>query len=74
MKKELIIFSVVLILFALVQHPDILTAPIERLKALPTSGAYGIGAFHPIIFAMVGYLFIAVLRGIYKGISKIFIK
>jgi len=71
MKKELIIFTVVLLLLALVQHPDILTSPIGRLKELPSSGAYGLGAFHPIIFALAGYLAVLVLRGVYRGFVKI---
>jgi len=74
MKKELLIYMVIFIILALALHPDLLTSPVERFYALPNSGAYGIGAFHPLVFALLGYLILAVFRGIWKGFSKIFLK
>jgi len=72
MKKELIIFFTILLILTFVQHTDILTAPMERIKALPTSGAYGLGAFHPAVFALMGYLALWVFRVIFRGIMKLF--
>ena len=74
MKKELLIYMVIFIILALALHPDLLTSPVERFYELPNSGAYGIGAFHPLVFALLGYLVLAVSRGIWKGFSKIFFK
>jgi len=74
MKKEIIIFIIVFIILALGQHPDLLSTPLERLSQLPTAGAYGIGAVHPIIFSFIGYLIVGVFRLIYKGIVKLFTK
>ncbi len=74
MKKELVIYGIVLVVLALVLHPDLLTSPIERFSELPHAGAYGIGALHPLVFALVGYLGLWIFRGVWKGFSKIFSK
>jgi hypothetical protein len=74
MKKEVIIFFAILLVLTFVQHTDIFTAPMDRIKALPTSGAYGLGAFHPLVFTFAGYIALWVVRGIIKGILKFFEK
>jgi len=73
-KKELSIYLVIFVLFALGMHTDLLTAPIERFNELPNSGAYGLGAVHPLVFAFIGYIVVGIFRGIWKGFSKIFSK
>lgn len=72
MKKEIIIFISILLILAILQHTDLLTAPIERFQKLPESGAYGLGAMHPLVFALAGYVAIGIIRLIYRGIKKIF--
>jgi hypothetical protein len=74
MKKEIIIYFIILLILAFIQHTDLLTAPIERFQELPESGAYGLGAAHPLIFALIGYFALGILRLLYKGIKKAFFK
>jgi hypothetical protein len=74
MKKEFLIFSIILIVLALRMHPDFFTAPLQRLENLPTSGAYGLGAIHPLVFALAGYLLVLLIRGIWKMLSEVFKK
>ena len=74
MKKEVVIYLVILVVLALAQHTDLLTSPLERFAKLPEAGAYGLGAAHPLVFALIGYLALGVLRLIYKGIRKVLIK
>jgi hypothetical protein len=71
-KKELIVFLVVLLILTFVQHTDILSTPIERIIALPTSGAYGLGAVHPLVFTLAGYILLWIGRMVVKGTIKVF--
>ncbi len=71
MKKELIIFIGLFLFLAIGMHFKEWTShPIEHIIALPTAGAYGIGAFHPLVFTIALYLLIAIGRGIVKLFSK----
>jgi len=72
--KEIIIFFIILLVLSLLQHPDFFTAPVDRIVELPTSGAYGIGAIHPLVFSVVAYLLFVMARGIGRGIKRIFIR
>lgn len=72
MKKELLIFIIVFIVLALIQHPDLLSSPLTRLSELPTAGAYGLGAVHPLVFALVGYLLLWIVRLVIRGVKKLF--
>lgn len=66
-KKELKIFIVIfIILTALMHYKEFLSHPIEHILALSSSGAYGIGAIHPIVFTLLGYLVLLVPRMILK--------
>jgi len=65
MKKELIIFTGLFLFLAIGMHFKEWTShPIEHLLALPHSGAYGLGALHPLVFTAILYLVIALFRGI----------
>jgi len=67
MKKELTIFILLFLFLAIGMHFNEWTShPIEHVEALPTAGAYGIGAFHPLIFTTLLYLVVALLRGIIR--------
>ena len=67
MKKELIIFTGLFLFLAIGMHFKEWTSyPVEHLLALPHSGAYGLGALHPLIFTAILYLVIALFRGIIR--------
>lgn len=72
MKKELVIFFIILLILTFVQHTDILDAPIERITALPTSGAYGLGAVHPLVFAFAAYIALWIVRAVFRGVMRLF--
>ena len=67
MKKELIIFIGLFLFLAIGMHFKEWTShPVEHLLALPHSGAYGLGALHPLVFTAILYLVIALFRGIIR--------
>lgn len=70
LQKELIIFFAILLILAFIQHPDLL----NRFSRLPDAVVYGMGAFHPLAFALIGYVVIGIFRLIAAGIQKIFRK
>lgn len=72
MKKELTLFLILFIVLAVGMHPDFFTSPVERVMNLSTSGAYGLGAMHPLIFTVAAYVVVGLLRLIWKGFSKLF--
>ena len=73
MKKEIILFLTVFIFLALVMHfKEWLDHPLAHIEALPTAGAYGIGAFHPLVFTVAIYLILGFFRVLFKYIKKLF--
>lgn len=62
MKKEIGIYLIILLLLAIIQHPDILINPSERILNLSNAIVYGMGAIHPFVFAFVGYIIIGIFR------------
>lgn len=59
MKKEILIFIGVFLFLTIGMHFKEWTSyPIEHMMALPNSGAYGIGAIHPLVFTLIVYLVI----------------
>ena len=71
MKKELIIFTTILLILSIGMHlKEWMDHPLVHLMALSSSGAYGIGAIHPLVFTMLIYLIVMALR----SIVRIFIK
>jgi len=70
-KKELTIFVGIFLFLAIGMHFKIwISHPIDHIMALPTAGAYGLGAFHPLIFTLVAYLIILLFRGVAKLFEK----
>ncbi len=70
-KKELTIFTGIFLFLAIGMHFKVwISHPIDHILALPTAGAYGLGAFHPLIFTLVVYLIILLFRGIGKLFEK----
>jgi len=46
--------------------------PLAHIEALPTAGAYGIGAFHPLVFTLFIYLILGFFRVIFNYTKKLF--
>jgi len=71
MKKEGTIFIGLFLFLAIGMHFKEWTShPIEHIMALPTAGAYGFGAFHPLVFTIALYIVVAMGRGIVKLFTK----
>ena len=71
MKKELAIFIGIFLFLAIGMHfKEWMDAPLEHIMALPKAGAYGFGAFHPLIFTTALYLFIGFFRWIISLTKK----
>jgi hypothetical protein len=70
-KKELLIFVGIFLFLAIGMHfKEWISDPLEHIAALPKAGAYGFGAFHPLIFTSVLYLIIGFFRGIASLVKK----
>jgi len=73
LKKEIILFLSVFIFLALGMHfKEWLDHPLSHIEALSTAGAYGIGAFHPLVFTIAIYLILGLFRVLFKYIKKLF--
>jgi len=71
MKKELTIFTGLFLFLAIGMHfKEWMSHPIDHIMALPTAGAYGIGAFHPLVFTVALYVVFVLLRGIVRLFTK----
>ena len=71
MKKELLLLLFIFLFLAIGMHFKEWTShPIDHIMALPHSGAYGIGAIHPIVFTLIVYVIIWIPRGVVKLFSK----
>ena len=71
MKKELTIFIGLFLFLAIGMHfKEWMSHPIEHTMALPSAGAYGIGAFHPLVFTLALYLVFVLLRGTVRLFTK----
>jgi hypothetical protein len=73
LKKEIIIFTITFFVLAIGMHfEEWLSHPIEHIMALPSAGAYGLGAFHPLIFTFMVYLIILLFKSIGKLLKRLF--
>jgi len=71
MKKELTIFIGIFLFLAIGMHfKEWMSHPIEHLMSLPEAGAYGIGAFHPLVFTVALYLVVLLGRVIVSLFTK----
>ncbi len=72
MKKELVIYFVVILVVALSwHHKQWLDHPFEHLIGLPQGGAFGIpGVIHPLVFGFLAYLLLWIPRLIAKLFTK----
>ncbi|MDN5088747.1 hypothetical protein [Aliarcobacter butzleri] len=63
MKKELIIFIVILIVLTMTMHyKEFINYPLTHLKNFPNSSAYGFGIFHPLVFTSIIYIVLSIPR------------
>jgi hypothetical protein len=70
-KKEFSIFLGIFVFLAIGMHfKEWINHPIDHIMALPTAGAYGIGAFHPLVFTLALYFVFVFIR----AIVRLFIK
>lgn len=63
---ELIHFSIILVLLALVQHQDLLDSPLLRFEQMQMNGNF----LHPFLWTLGVYLIIGIFRLIIKGLMK----
>lgn len=71
MKKELTVFTGLFLFLAIGMHfKEWLSHPIDHVMALPSAGAYGIGAFHPLVFTIALYVVFVLLRSIVRLFTK----
>lgn len=67
MKKELLIYLLVILFSALIMHPDLLSDPIVRFETMIGRANY----YHPLLFGLGIYLLIGAVRLLVKWIRSI---
>lgn len=71
-KKQLLIYGIVFVAMSVIQHPDLLINPIERISHLHKAVVYGMGPLHPFIFALIGYAFVSLIGFLFSLLKKLF--
>ncbi|MBD3824264.1 MAG: hypothetical protein IE916_07125 [Epsilonproteobacteria bacterium] len=66
-KTEIIYFVGILVVLALIQHPDLLSSPSTRIEQLQLSGDY----LHPLLFTSIVYVVVGIFRAIVGFILKL---
>jgi len=67
MKKEFTIYVGIFLFLAIGMHfKEWIDHPIEHIMSLPHAGAFGLGAFHPLIFTTIVYVIFVILRSFVK--------
>ena len=67
MKKEFTIYIGIFLFLAIGMHfKEWIDHPIEHIMSLPHAGAFGLGAFHPLIFTTIVYVIFVILRAFVK--------
>lgn len=61
-KTELLYFMALLLILALMQHPDLLSSPLERINLMAEKGNY----IHPFLWTSGVYLVVGLVRLIVK--------
>jgi len=64
--KELIYFTLILVILAVVQHHDLLTDPMQRFTTMQENGNY----LHPFIWTAIVYSIVWIFRIIGRLILK----
>jgi H+/Cl- antiporter ClcA len=68
--REVVIYTTLLVILALVMHPDLLSSTSERFSSMQERRNY----FHPFIYAFFIYLFLLLFRFVAKKIATLFRK
>ena len=67
MKKELLIYLIIFVILTITIHfSELMTHPFEHILNLSKSGAYGLGAIHPIVFTTIVYVIVLIPRFVVK--------
>ena len=64
LKKETLYFLVILVVLALIKHPDLLSSPLIRLDLMLNAK----DSIHPFLWSFVVYFVILLLRLVLKGL------
>ncbi len=67
-KKELLIYLVMLIIFAILMHSDLLSDPALRFQTMGIKENYS----HPFVYSFVIYIIILIIRKTIDFVSAIF--
>jgi uncharacterized membrane protein len=67
-KKEILIYIVILVVAAIGMHPDLISDPAQRFSQMQSMGNYT----HPFIYSFILYLIIGIFRVIIGFIKKLF--
>lgn len=71
MKKHLSIFLIILFILSIIFHiEEWVNNPILHIKNLSHAGAFGLGSFHPLIFALLVYFIFIIPFAIFIKIKK----
>lgn len=69
-KRELLVYSSILLVLVFVMHPDMLSDPAARLELMQQQENY----IHPLLYSFFVYLILFVLRAAFKAIVRLFKK
>ena len=69
-KRELVIYSAILLVLILLMHPDMITNPAERLGLMQQHENY----IHPLLYTFIVYLIVFALRAFVSWIIGLFRK
>ena len=64
------IVGILIILTISIHYKEFLEYPLEQIKNLSSSGGYGFGSFHPIVFTLLIYVLLWIPRSIMKLFNK----
>jgi len=69
--KEILIFIILLVILSLGMHYESwMLDPISHFENLSSSGAYGLGVYHPFVFTAIAYIVLLIPRLIFRLIFR----
>jgi len=66
--REILIFSTLAVILALLMHPDLLENPVHRFNSIVERGTI----FHPLFYTFLVYTIIGVLRLLFSFLKRLF--
>ncbi len=67
-KRELVIYSTILLVLILLMHPDMISDPAERLGLMQQHENY----IHPLLYTFIVYLIVFALRALVSWVIGLF--